>query len=280
VDLTGHRTLVIATNHGMLDIGKPIGVFARELAAAYNAFLDAGMGRCGEPSRGVIPVDPLSVKSIIRTAADDRLLADAVRRTKITNSLPIASVDINSYDIVYLVGGWGAAFDLGFSELLAIKITEANAADKIIGGVWHGPLGLINATAANGRPLVEGRHVTGVSNRRVRDLRITHTPQHPETELRRKGALYESQHSDLRCAGEPLAHRWQSDHRSEPEHRSYVAREMLRFARQRLTGRPEGSAVYRSNDPERTGSRRARTSPAGASAGSARSPAALRQRRR
>jgi putative intracellular protease/amidase len=173
------------------------------------------------PVGGVIPVDPLSVKSIIRTAADDRLLADAVLRTKITNSLPIASVDINSYDIVYLAGGWGAAFDLGFSEPLATKITEANAADKIIGGVCHGPLGLINATAANGRPLVEGRHVTGVSNRQVRDLRITHTPRHPETELRRKGALYESQHPDLRCAGEPLGHRWQSDHRSEPERRSH-----------------------------------------------------------
>jgi len=86
----------------------------------------------------VIPVDPLSVKSIIRTAADDRLLADAVLRTKITNSLRIASVDINSYDIVYLAGGWGAAFELGFSEPLATKITEANAADKIIGGVCHG----------------------------------------------------------------------------------------------------------------------------------------------
>ena len=94
----------------------------------------------------MIPVDPLSVKSIIRTAADDRLLADAALRTKITNSLPIASVDINSYDIVYLAGGWGAAFDLGFSKPLAI-----------IGSVCHGPLGLINATTANGRPLVDGQ---------------------------------------------------------------------------------------------------------------------------
>ena len=125
VDLTGHRALVIA-NHGMLDIGKATGVFASELTAAYYAFLDAGMEvEVASPVGGVIPVDPLSVKSIIRTAADDRLLADAALRTKITNSLPIASVDINSYDIVYLAGGWGAAFDLGFSEPLAIKITEA-----------------------------------------------------------------------------------------------------------------------------------------------------------
>jgi putative intracellular protease/amidase len=173
------------------------------------------------PAGGLIPVEPLSVNPIIRTTADDRLLADEALRSKITNSVPIASVDINNYDIVYLAGGWGAAYDLGFSEALGIKITEANAAGMIIGGICHGPLGLINATAANGGPLVEGRRVTGVSNRQVRELRITYTPQHPETELRRKGALYESQHPDLRCAGEPLGHRWQSDHRSEPERRSH-----------------------------------------------------------
>ena len=69
-------------------------------------------------------------------------------RDKINDSLPISSVDIDAYDIVYLAGGWGAAFDLGFSHALAAKITEANAAGLIIGGVCHGPLGLINATTA------------------------------------------------------------------------------------------------------------------------------------
>jgi hypothetical protein len=42
-DLTGRRALVIATNHAALDIGRPTGVFASELTAAYYAFLDAGM---------------------------------------------------------------------------------------------------------------------------------------------------------------------------------------------------------------------------------------------
>ena len=110
---------MVATNHGMLDIGKPIGVFASELTAAYYAFLDAGMDvDVASPAGGVTPVDPLSVNSIVRTAADDRLLADHVLRAKITNSLPVRSVDINAYDIVYLTGGLGAAFDLGFSEVL------------------------------------------------------------------------------------------------------------------------------------------------------------------
>jgi putative intracellular protease/amidase len=182
------------------------------------------------PAGGLIPVEPLSVNPIIRTTADDRLLADEALRSKITNSVPIASVDINNYDIVYLAGGWGAAYDLGFSEALGIKITEANAAGMIIGGICHGPLGLINATAANGGPLVEGRRVTGVSNRQVRELRITHTPQHPETELRRKGALYESSTriSDV------LANHWVVDGNlvtgQNQNAGPMVAREMLRLA--------------------------------------------------
>jgi putative intracellular protease/amidase len=234
VDLTGHRALVVATNHSMLDIGKPTGVFASELTSAYYAFSDVGMDvDVASPAGGLIPVDPLSVNSIIRTSADDRFLADQDLRAKITNSLPIAAVDIDRYEIVYLAGGWGAAFDLGFSAALAGKITEANAADKIIGGVCHGPLGLINATGPGGRPLIEGRHVTGVSNRQLRDLRITDTPQHPETELRRKGALYESSTriTDI------LANHWVIDGNlvtgQNQNAGPMVAREMLRLAQQR-----------------------------------------------
>ena len=240
VDLTGRRALVIATNHAALDIGKPTGVFASELTAAYYAFLDAGMQvDLASPSGGLIPVEPLSVNPIIRTQTDDRLLADPVLRTKINDSLPIASVDINAYDIVYLAGGWGAAFDLGFSGPIAAKITEANAAGSIIGGVCHGPLGLINATAGDGKPLVEGRHVTGVSNRQVRDLRITNTPQHPETELRSRGALYESS----KRISDVLANHWVIDGNlvtgQNQNAGPMVAREMLRLAQQHANeGKP------------------------------------------
>ena len=58
------------------------------------------------PAGGMIPVEPLSVNPIIRTAADDRFLADPVLRAKINDSLPIESVNIDAYDIVYLAGGW------------------------------------------------------------------------------------------------------------------------------------------------------------------------------
>ena len=63
----------------------------------------------------------------------------------------------------------------------------------MIGGVCHGVLGLVNARDTNGNLLITGRRMTGVSDKQIKELGIEMTPLHPETELRRAGALYESQ---------------------------------------------------------------------------------------
>ncbi len=156
-----------------------------------------------------------------------------------THSLPVADVSVADYDIVYLAGGWGAAYDLGFSEVLGEKITEANAGGAVIGGVCHGPLGLIKATGTDGRPLVEGRRLTGVSDRQVRQLGITDTPQHPETELRRRGARYESRTHLI----DVLANHWVVDGNlvtgQNQNAGPMVAREMLRLARARTVSSPQ-----------------------------------------
>ncbi len=207
-DLAGKRALVIATNHGVLDVGKPTGVFASEMTVPYYAFLDAGMHvDVASPKGGTIPVDPQSLKSVLRTEADDRFLADDRFRAQVGASLPVGELDMAGYDIVYLAGGWGAAFDFGFSDALAAKVTEANALGKVIGGVCHGPLGLINATGDDGAPLVAGRHVTAVTDKQVRELGIESTPHHPEAELRKKGADFESE-TKFR---DPLANHWVTD---------------------------------------------------------------------
>jgi putative intracellular protease/amidase len=52
---------------------------------------------------------------------------------------------------------------------------------------------LVSAKAEDGSPLIEGRNVTGVTDRQIKQLGIEVTPKHPETEMRRVGAKYESQ---------------------------------------------------------------------------------------
>ena len=191
--LDGGRALVVCTNHGVLDIGKPTGVFASEMTAPYYVFLDAGMDvDVASPRGGVIPVDPQSLRAPQRCAHDDRFLLDDEFKEKVNHSLAVGDLDMADYDIVYLAGGWGAAFDFGFSDDLARAVTEANALGRVIGGVCHGPLGLRNATGTDGRPLVAGRKVSAVTDKQVHELGIDSTPHHPEAELRAVGADFES----------------------------------------------------------------------------------------
>ncbi|MEM7286139.1 MAG: type 1 glutamine amidotransferase domain-containing protein [Actinomycetota bacterium] len=230
VDLTGRRAVVIATNHGVLDVGKPTGVYASEMTVPYYAFLDAGMEvDVASPKGGVIPVDPQSLKPVLRTEADDRFMVDTDFRRRVTESLAVADLDVDDYDIVYLAGGWGAAFDLGFSAELGAKLTEANAKDRVIGGVCHGPLGLLRAKVADGSPLVEGRRLTAVTDKQVSELGITSTPHHPETELRKLGAEFES----ATRFRDPFANHWVVDGNlvtgQNQNAAPMVAREMLRL---------------------------------------------------
>ena len=85
---------------------------------------------------GEIPIDPQSFLFIIKSEADDRYLKDDEFQEKVKHSLKIDDVDFTQYDVVWLAGGWGAAYDLGQSEILGKKVSEAYYAEEpIIGSV-------------------------------------------------------------------------------------------------------------------------------------------------
>lgn len=192
--LPGGRALVITTSHATLgSSGKATGVFGSEMTAPYYAFLDAGMQvDVASVLGGEIPIEPDSFRWFLAAPSDKRYLRDLVFQAKAKASIKIDGIDFTGYDIVFMAGGWGAAYDLGTSVVLGEKITQAWAAGKVVGGVCHGPLGLLLATDTSGLPLVKGRRLTAVTDRQVRQLGITLTPQHPERELRAAGALFES----------------------------------------------------------------------------------------
>lgn len=143
---------------------------------------------------GEIPIDPESFNRVVITPEDKRYLKDSVFQAKVKNSIPISKADFTQYDIIFLSGGWGAAYDLGQSELLGEKISQAYYANlsPVLGGVCHGVLGLIQAKDKNGQSLIADRKMTGVTDKQIKELGITLTPLHPETELRKAGVIFES----------------------------------------------------------------------------------------
>ena len=122
-------------------------------------------------------------------------MADPDAMGKLKNSIPIADINPDDYDVIFMAGGWGAAYDLMQSDVLADIVTRANAQGKILGSVCHGALGLCSAKGIDGELLVKGRRVTGVTNGQINTFGIAVTPKHPEEELRKAGAIYECQHA-------------------------------------------------------------------------------------
>ncbi len=201
--LPGKRALIITTSHATLDRpgktnGKATGVFGSELTLPYYTFLDAGMSVDVASIRGgPIPIEPDSFKWFLATPADRRYLKDAEFQRKTTQSRSINTIDFKRYDIVFLAGGWGAAYDLAQSDTLGRGISQAWSAGSVIGGVGHGPLGLLQAIDETGQPLVRGRKLTAVTDAQVKQLGITFTPKHPERDMRAAGAQFESTHALL-----------------------------------------------------------------------------------
>lgn len=199
--LPGKRALIITTSHAVLSApgeseGDATGVFASEMTHPYYSFLDGGMEvDIASIQGGEIPIDPSSFFFVIKTPEDERYLNDPIAQAKVNNSIPIADVDISQYDIVFMSGGWGAAYDLAQSPVLAAKVSESYYGDRqaVIGGVCHGVLGLVNARDRDGHLLIAGRRMTGVTDKQITELGIAITPKHPETELRKAGVVFESQ---------------------------------------------------------------------------------------
>jgi len=196
-DLTGKRALIVTTSHDTLgETGRATGVFASEMTVPYYAFLDAGLEvDIASIQGGEIPVEPWSMGWPLATPEDRLFKNDDVAMGKLRNSIPIAEIDAADYDVVFLSGGWGAAYDLAQSLELAEVVTTANANGAILGAVCHGALGLVNAKDVDGAPLIEGRRVTGVTDKQIEELGIQMTPKHPETELRATNAVFEAETS-------------------------------------------------------------------------------------
>jgi putative intracellular protease/amidase len=193
-NLSGRRALVITTSHDTLgNTGDATGVFGSEMTVPYYAFLDAGLQvDIASIKGGEIPVQPWSMSWPLATADDNRFLSDQAAMNKLVKSIPIANVKAADYDVIFLAGGWGAAYDFAQTERLGQLITEANANGAILGSVCHGALGLVNARNPDGTLLLQGRRVTGVTDLQIEQLGIKITPKHPETELRAAKAKFEA----------------------------------------------------------------------------------------
>ncbi|ANC53628.1 dimethylallyltransferase [Brevundimonas sp. GW460-12-10-14-LB2] len=160
------KILLVLTSHDQLgDTGKKTGFWLEELAAPYYALKDAGADIVlASPKGGQPPLDPKSDDPDAQTDDTRRFKADAEAQAALASTVVLSSVKAEDFDAVFYPGGHGPLWDLA-NDADSIALIEAFAkADKPTGFVCHAPGVLKSVNGPDGKPLVNGRKVTGFTN--------------------------------------------------------------------------------------------------------------------
>ncbi|CAM4148683.1 type 1 glutamine amidotransferase domain-containing protein [Bordetella tumulicola] len=189
------KVLMVLTSHDQLgSTGRKTGFWLEELAAPYYVFKEAGYEIVlASPKGGQPPLDPKSNEPGFQTDATRRFEADVEANKALTNTVQLADVSADDFDTVFYPGGHGPLWDLADSKDSSDLLERFIAANKPIALVCHAPGVLRHVKNAEGRPLVEGRKVTGFANTEEAAVGLTEiVPFLVEDELKAKGGIYSS----------------------------------------------------------------------------------------
>src|SRR5215468_8510299 len=187
------KVLMVLTSHDQLgNTGRKTGFWLEELAAPYYVFEEAGAEiTLASPKGGRPPLDPKSNEPEFRTDLTRRFEKDAAAEAQLDKTVRLDSVKQESFDTVFYPGGHGPMWDLA-EDKNSIKLIESFlAAGKPIALVCHAPGALRHVKTPDGKPLVQGKKVTGFTDGEEEDVGLTNVvPFLVEDELMNLGAIF------------------------------------------------------------------------------------------
>ncbi|MBN6150148.1 type 1 glutamine amidotransferase domain-containing protein [Xanthomonas sp. AmX2] len=187
------KVLIVLTSHDELgDTGRKTGFWLEELAAPYYALKDAGAEIVlASPKGGQPPLDPKSNEPSFQTKLTHRFEADPAANAQLASTVRLDSVSQADFDAVFYPGGHGPLWDLAEDQHSIALIESFIEAGKPVALVCHAPGVLRHVKASNGRPLVEGKQVTGFTNTEEDGVGLTEVvPFLVEDALKANGGLY------------------------------------------------------------------------------------------
>jgi putative intracellular protease/amidase len=187
------KLLMILTSHDQLgNTGKKTGFWLEEFVAPYYVFKDAGAQiTVASPHGGQPPLDPKSDDPSAQTDATRRFKDDPAAQTVLASTQKLKDVSAADFDAVFYPGGHGPLWDLA-EDATSIALIEAMlAAGKPVAAVCHAPGVLRHVKSADGKPVVQGKSVTGFTNTEEEAVGLTKVvPFLVEDMLKKNGSNY------------------------------------------------------------------------------------------
>ena len=185
--------LMVLTSHDQLgDTGKKTGFWLEEFAAPYYTLKDAGARlTLVSPKGGQPPLDPKSDEPDAQTEATKRFKGDPQAQAALAATGKLAQVQASDFDGVFYPGGHGPLWDLAGDKDSIALIEAMLAAGKPVAAVCHAPGVLRDVKGADGKPLVNGKKVTGFTNTEEEAVGLTQVvPFLVEDMLKENGGIY------------------------------------------------------------------------------------------
>ena len=160
------KVLMVLTSHDKLgNTGRKTGFWLEEFAAPYFTFKDAGAEIVlASPRGGQPPLDPKSNEPNFQTELTRRFEADADAKARLATTLRVNSVKAEDFDTVFYPGGHGPMWDLAEDQNSVSLLETMVRVGKPIALVCDAPGALRHVKAPDGKPLVQGKRVTGFTN--------------------------------------------------------------------------------------------------------------------
>jgi putative intracellular protease/amidase len=169
------KVLMVLTSHDQLgNTGRKTGFWLEELAAPYYVFKDTGAQiTLASPKGGRPPLDPKSNEPSFQTDITRRFGKDAEANAQLDRTVRLDSVKAEDFDTVFYPGGHGPMWDLA-EDQNSIKLLESFlGAGKTFALVCHSSGALRHVKTPDGKPLVEGKTVTGFTNGEEEEVGLT-----------------------------------------------------------------------------------------------------------
>ena len=184
------KVLFVVTSHSELgNTGKKTGYYLSEVSHPWKVLHEAGYAiDFVSPKGGTPPVDDFNLGDAINS----EFWNNSEYNAKINSSKSPAEVNAAEYKGIFYAGGHGAMWDLPYDEAIAAIAAKIYEAGGVVGGVCHGPAGLVNIKLSDGSYLVSGKRVNAFTDEEEDIVGATDiVPFALETTLRERGAIIE-----------------------------------------------------------------------------------------
>lgn len=165
------RILMLVSNAAVSQqTGRPIGFWWAELTHPYWEFVERGYRvDIASPDGGALQWDSWSdPRDESRYSAHDLLSLGFINSPEhfdlIQNTRPLAEVNLDDYDAVFLVGGQAPMYTFYHDERVHRFVAEAYERGKVTAVVCHATNVLLKARLSNGELLVKGKTWTGFAD--------------------------------------------------------------------------------------------------------------------